>query len=384
MKTLYFDLIGGISGDMTVASLLDLGVSFNFLKRELKKISVGGYRLEKGHAQRGHVKAALFSVIVSSLKNYSYLQIVKLIKASRLSGEVKTNILRVYEALAKAERIAHGHRHGGLDLKQLGDIDSIIDIAAACIALEKIGAREIFYSVIPVNKAIAPATLELIKEKKVYFTGSLYENVTPTGMAILSVFGKQIDTSFKNIFLIERCGYGAGCADPVECSNVLRAVVLKRPAPAMETDEALVIESNIDDMNPQFFDYLFEKLFEAGAMDVFIENVIMKKTRPGFLLTILSNAENLGKISALVLSQTSSIGLRFYPVQRLKLSRRIEHVAYMGIKARVKLAYLPSGGLKVSPEYEDCKILAKKTNEPISKIYNDLKKKAELKWRSRV
>ncbi len=152
----------------------------------------------------------------------------------------------------------------------------------------------------------------------------------------------------------------------------------------METDEALVIESNIDDMNPQFFDYLFEKLFEAGAMDVFIENVIMKKTRPGFLLTILSNAENLGKISALVLSQTSSIGLRFYPVQRLKLSRRIEHVAYMGIKARVKLAYLPSGGLKVSPEYEDCKILAKKTNEPISKIYNDLKKKAELKWRSRV
>ncbi len=384
MKTLYFDLIGGISGDMTVAALLDLGVSFDFLKRELKKISVGRYVLQKKHAQRGHVRAAMFSVIISYPKNYSYLQIVKLIKASRLSNAVKTNILKIYEALSKAERRVHGHRHDDLDFKQLGDIDSIIDIAATCIALEKIGAGEIFYSVIPVNKTIAPATLELIKEKKVFFTGLIYENVTPTGAAILSALGKQMDTSFKNIFLMERCGYGAGCLDPIECSNVLRAAVLKRTAPAMETDEAVVIESNIDDMNPQFFDYLFEKLFDAGALDVFIENVIMKKTRPGFLLTVLSNAENLSKISALVLNQTSSLGLRFYPVNRLKLARKIEYIVHKGYRARVKLAFLASGGLKAAPEYEDCKLLAKKTKEPISNIYNDLKQKAELKWRSRV
>jgi uncharacterized protein (TIGR00299 family) protein len=384
MKTLYFDLIGGTSGDMTVAALLDLGVSLNHLKRELKKISVKGYALKKGQVQRGHVRAAMFSVTISQPKNYSYFQIVKLIKASRLSNAVKTNILKVYEALSKAERKVHGHRHVNLDFKQLGDIDSIIDIAATCIALEKIGADDILYSVIPVNKAIAPATLELIRGKKAYFTGLLYENVTPTGAAILFALGKQLDTSFKNIFLMERCGYGAGCLDPIECSNVLRAVVLKQTAPAMEADEAVLIESNIDDMNPQFFDYLFEKLFDAGALDVFIENVIMKKTRPGFLLTVLSNAENLGKISELVLSQTSSIGLRFHPVQRLKLARRIEYVVHNGCRARVKLAYLPSGGLKAAPEYEDCKLLAKKTNEPISKIYDHLKQKAELKWRSQA
>ncbi len=149
MKTLYFDLIGGISGDMTVAALLDLGVSFDFLKRELKKISVVGYCLKKRHAQRGHVRAAIFSVTISEPKNYSYLQIVKLIKTSRLSNAVKTNILRVYEALAIAERRVHGHKHDDLDFKQLGDIDSIIDIAGTCIALEKIGAVDIFYSVIP-------------------------------------------------------------------------------------------------------------------------------------------------------------------------------------------------------------------------------------------
>ncbi len=384
MKTLYFDLIGGISGDMTVASLLDLGVSFDLLKRELKKISVRGYTLKNSRAQRGHVSAAMFGVVIDHPKNYSYLSIVKMIRASRLSGAVKANILKVYEALATAERKVHGHTHGDLDFKQLGDIDSIIDIAATCIALEKIGVNNIFYSVMPVNKAIAPATLELIKEKKVYFTTLLYENITPTGAAILSALGKQMDTSFKNIFLMQRCGYGAGCADPVEVSNVLRAVILKPAACAMETDEAVVIETNIDDMNPQFFEDLFEKLFEAGALDVFIENVIMKKTRPGFLLTILSNTENLGKISELVFNQTTSIGLRFHTALRLKLERRIEYIVHRGRRVRVKLAKLPSGGLKVAPEYEDCKLLAKKADVAISKIYNELKQKAELKWRSQV
>ena len=135
-------------------------------------------------------------------------------------------------------------------------------------------------------------------------------------------------------------------------------------------------------MNPQFFEYLFEKLFTAGALDVFLKNIYMKKTRPGFLLSVLSNEENLGKIAHLVLRQTTTSGVRFYPVRRLKLPRRTEMIRVRGQKAIVKVFSLPDGTLKIMPEYEDCKKIDGKTNSPILKIYDETRKNAEMKWHS--
>ncbi len=383
-ETLYFDLVGGISGDMTVAALLELGLGFNELKLDLKRIRLGGYSLEKRYLKRGHVRAAKFDVVVKKEKNFSYQQIVRLIKESTLSGNIKTNILKVYEALAGAEVKVHGHRDKNIKFRQLGEIDSIVDIAAACICLDRLAPDEILYSLIPVNKTIAPATHELFTGKRIYFTDQIYENVTPTGMAILSALGRQSDPFLKSVFLQVRCGYGAGSFDSVAGGNVLRVMQLKGLSSGFESDEVQVIEANIDDMNPQFFEYLFERLFEAGALDVFVSSVYMKKSRPGFLLTALSKVQNLAKIADIILRESTSLGVRFSSVGRLKLIRGIKSIDLRGRKVRIKLAQSPGGDFRTLPEYEDCKILAQKTKIPISEIYDEVKKKAGLTWRSRV
>jgi uncharacterized protein (TIGR00299 family) protein len=380
MKSLYFDLVGGLSGDMIVASLLDLGADLSRLKRELRKINVIGYSLKKSSVRRGHAKAVKFDVDLALKKNYSYAQIKKLIKASALSSGVRDNILKIYETLAHAEACVHGHQHEDIRFEQLGDIDSIIDIASACILLNSLGISKVSYGALPLNNQLAPATWELLKEKEVYFTGRVFENVTPTGMAILAALGVQQGSGFSGPFVAGRSGYGAGRVNPPDFSNVLRAVIIKDDS--LDTDGVLVIETNIDDMNPQFFEYVFDKLFDAGALDVFLRDVVMKKTRPGFLLTVLSKEEDLGKITALILAETTSLGVRYYPARRLKLKRALSTLFCLGMKVRVKRIEGLDGSRDFMPEYEDCKILAKKTNKPIAKIYNQVKQKAESLWRS--
>lgn len=385
MKTrrLYFDLIGGISGDMIVGSLLDLGADFKKLEAELKKIRVSGFRVKRKNVQRQHVKAKKFDVIITSDKNYSYNEIITIFKKSSLKRSVKNNIFKIYEALRAVETKIHGHKHSNIRFHQLGEIDSIVDIASVCICLDLLGIEEIVYSMIPLNKKVCPATFELITDKKVFFTEETYENVTPTGMAVLTALGCQSGNSLK-VVLPGRCGYGAGSADPLNVSNVLRSVELKDNIDSFfEKDEIIVIEADIDDMVPQVFDYIYDKLFKAGALDVFVHCIQMKKNRPGFLLTVLSKRENLGIMTRLVFTETTTSGVRFYPVSRLKLPRSMSHVVYGGHKARVKIIDVPGGGVRVIPEYDDCKAIAQKTNKPILKIFNEIKNKAGLKWRSR-
>jgi uncharacterized protein (TIGR00299 family) protein len=383
-SVLYFDLIGGISGDMSVAALLDLGVNFSDLKRELHKLGLKGYSLKANRVERGHAKAIKFDVVIQRPKNYSYSEIRGLVASSRLAPSIKKNIFKIFEVLCEAEIKVHGHSHKNIRFGQLGNTDSIVDIAAVCICLEKLKNPEILYSLIPLNHTVAPATFELIKNKKVYFTENIYENVTPTGMAILCALGKQIETDIKNALAFGACGYGAGFLNPQGSCNALRIAQVKKPIDGLKTDEITVLEANIDDMNPQFFEYLFEKLFDAGALDVFVENVYMKKTRPGFLLSILSNEENLGKIAHLVLHHTTTSGVRFYPVRRLKLARRLEIIRVKNGKARVKVFSLAGDVLKIVPEYEDCKTIARKTKIPILEIYDEAKKNAKMKWRSQA
>ncbi len=383
MKTLYFDLIGGTSGDMTVAALLDLGVSMRALEKELRKIHIGGYRLKKSFVERGHVRAAKFDVHITKNANFSFSSIVRAVKESALSAKTKENILKVYEALRCAETRVHGHRHHDIRFQQLGDIDSIADIAGACICLEKLGIERILYSILPLNTALAPATFELIKDKDVYFTGRLFENVTPTGIAILSGLGQQCDAQGHALRRVGRVGYGAGASDPAEVANVLRVVELDEPLEEglMETDEVCVIEANIDDMNPQVFEYVFERLFDGGALDVFLTGVHMKKTRPGFLLTVLSSSRNLGKITGIILSETTTIGVRYRMERRLKLMRRIERLPYGGASVRVKVIG-QSRDRRCSPEYDDCRRIAARTKRPLIQVYEDIKRKAELRWPS--
>lgn len=373
MKSLYFDLIGGISGDMTVAALLDLGVSLKFLQAELRKINLKNYLVRKSHVQRGHIRATKFNCCVRLERNYSYKQIIDLIDNSRLSKKVKTNFRKVYDTLKNAEVAVHGHRHDNIHFHQLGEIDSIVDIASVCICLEALKIDQLFFGTIPLANMVSPAAFNLLEGKNVYFTGEPFENITPTGVALLTALGRQMDTHIAKDCRVVSCGYGAGSYDAPHITNVLRVVRLEEEK--LCGDEIYVIETNIDDMNPQFFEVLFEKLFEAGALDVFMTSIYMKKTRPGFLLTVLSNPEKLGMMSSLILSHTSTLGVRYYPVRRLKLARKTTYLRYRGSRIRLKHIQLPNGVFRVTPEYEDCKALAKKLNISISKIYDEIKEK---------
>ena len=366
---------------MTVAALLDYGFSFETIKKELSKIKIRGYFLKKRSVRRGHAQALQWEVCVTGNKNYSYNEIVRLVQSSRLSIPVKGNILKIYKVLRDAEIKVHGHRHQNIKFHQLGEIDTILDIASICISLEKLGVERVVYGTIPVSTQVAPATMELLLGKNIYFNSLTYENVTPTGMAFLCALGKQVQADLKHVFQIGRCGYGAGSYDALGVSNVLRVTELKTKE-LFQTDEIYLLEANIDDMNPQFFEYVFDKLFQAGALDVFVQNVYMKKTRPGFLLTVLSNEENLGKISHLVLKETTTSGVRFYLAQRWKLDRKIAQIHLRGCQVRVKLIRDVCGEWRPVPEFKDCRALAEKTQIPISKIYNEVQKKAESKWRS--
>lgn len=373
---LYFDLVCGISGDMTVAALLGLGLDLKFLKAELLKLGIKGYRLKTGYVQRGHIKALKFDCCVSQEKNYTYHQIIRLIHESKLDGKIKEDFKKVYSVLKDAEVAVHGHKHENIHFHQLGEIDSIVDIASVCICLDRLKVKNILFGPIPVGNKISPAAFKLFENKDVYFNGAMFENVTPTGMAILKALGRQVDGAVKDSYTIGRCGYGGGLADMTGVTNVLRIAELK--VKELDYDELCVIESNIDDMNPQFFEYVFDKLFEIGALDVFVSSLYMKKTRPGFLLTVLSKPEKLGMISRLVLEQTSTTGVRYYPVRRLKLNRQVRHLKYKSKKIRVKYIQLPDGVYRVAPEYDDCKALAKSMKVPIAKIYEEIKEKAKF------
>lgn len=375
MTDLYFDLIGGISGDMTVAGLLSLGVDLKFLKKELLKIKIKNYFLKTSHIQRGHIKALKFDCCARSKKNYTYNQIIGLVNDSKLDRKIKEDIKKVYCVLKDAEVAVHGHKHENIHFHQIGEIDSIIDIASVCICLNKLEVKNIFFGAIPVGNKMSPAAFKLFENKEVYFNAAMFENVTPTGMAILAALGRQVDAAMKDSFKIGRCGYGGGQVDMPGLTNVLRVAELS--AKELDYDELCVIESNIDDMNPQFFEYIFDKLFEAGALDVFVSSLYMKKTRPGFLLTVLSKPEKLGMISRLVLAQTSTTGVRYYFVRRLKLERQLRCLRYKGFKVRVKYIQLPDGAHRLAPEYDDCKALAKKIKLPIARIYDEIKEKAQ-------
>lgn len=382
MKTLYFDLIGGISGDMTVAALLDLGVPFAMLKNELAKLNVQGFALKRTRVARGHAKAVKFDVAVQQESRFSYQKIKRLIGKSGLGARVKEKTMSVYAALARAEDRVHGHAYVDQHFEEVGDIDSVVDIAATCICLDWLGAERLFYSVIPVNKKIAPATFELLSGKRIYFTQEIFENVTPTGMSVLAALGEQVDFSATLNYEIGRAGYGAGSFDSPQAPNVLRVAELKTAISGPESDEMLVIEANIDDMNPQFYDYLFDRLFELGAADVFMESVLMKKTRPGVLMTVLAQPDAARRLCRLILNETTTTGVRYFLTRRLKLKRDTVSIDFGKRKARVKRIVLPGGAVRLAPEYDDCKSLAQAKNLGISEAYDLIKMKAKEVWPS--
>jgi len=386
MKILYFDCISGISGDMILGALLDAGLGISVLKKNLEKLNlkkyVFSYRIKKLKVKRNHINAVKFDVGFKTRnpKPLSLNQITTLIRKSNLDNDVKELSLKIYERLANAERNVHHTKKENIRFEQLGDIDSIVDIVGISTAIRHLRIDRFYTSAIPLGSNIGPATLELIKALPVYFAKIPFENVTPTGAAVLSALDARLATSGRQDFKISKVGYGAGSNNPKGISNVLR-VIQGQTQPAFLQDRVTVLETNIDDMNPQHFEYLQDLLFKAGALDVYFQAVHMKKSRVGILLTLLIEPDQLEKMAEIIFKETTSLGIRYYNVSRKKINRKTESVKTRFGRVRVKLGSLNGSVSTVSPEYEDCKLLARKTNRPLRKIYEEAKLEGLKLWR---
>lgn len=386
MKLLYFDCFAGISGDMAVGALLDLGVPFAVLEEQLRLLGLpsSSYSLHLDRTSRKGMEAAKFNVHVEEHQPHRhYTEIAGIIEGSGLAEAVKERAQRVFFRLAEAEAKVHGVEIGHVHFHEVGGVDAIVDIVGTAICLEYLGITVIHVSAIPftsgyINTAHgrlpvpAPATAELLRGLPVHGELGRGERVTPTGAAIVSALG----ASFGRIpaMTVAKIGCGAGDRDFDDVPNILRVLLGEKTVSPLLRDELVVAETNIDDMNPEILGFLMERLLGSGALDVTFSQVQMKKNRPGVKISILCPPERLESLARLLVVESTSIGVRYYPVSRMKLERSSEERdTSLG---RVKVKVIRDGGsvLRITPEFEECRRMALEKGLPILDIYRTIER----------
>ena len=381
MKIAYGDLIGGVSGDMFVAALLDLGLSLNKLKSELRKVPTLKFELRATATTVHSIRAMQFRVICENKeKPRSWKQIRDLIERSKLDFEIKKIGSDIFTRLAAAEAKIHGVAIDKVHFHEVGATDSIVDIISSAIGIHELGINSFHFSQIPLGRGITrsmhgllpvpgPATLELLKGLPVFGVDLQSETVTPTGAAIVRTLGKTFGA--QPAMTIERTGYGTGQKEFPNRPNLFR-LTLGDDSSAGEQEQMLVIETNIDDMNPQLYDHVMDRLFEAGARDVFLSSIQMKKNRPGTLLTVISEPAGSQSLAKIIFQETSTIGIRSYPVSRMILRRESKKVKTRFGEVTVKIVEQPDGSKRAAPEYDDLKRIAAANKLPIKQLHDEV------------
>ena len=388
MKIAYFDCFAGISGDMCLGALVDAGVSLSSLKKELKKLPIQDYRLVSKEVTRSGISAMKVDVIIKNARGNRHRatrwkDIEKIIKTSSLSDSIKQKGLHIFRKLFEAEAKVHGDPFDKVHLHELGGIDCIVDIFGTLIGLDMLGVGHIYASSINLGCGMiktahgmlpvpAPATAELLIGYPVYSSDIPFELTTPTGAAIIS--GMKADPYTRSEIIIEKIGCGAGNKDISHMPNILRILIGERAKDSGNEETVTVIETNIDDMNPQMYENVMDKLFKAGALDVFLENIIMKKGRPAVKLTVLAATPDVESLTDIIFEETTTIGLRFYEAQRKTLERTIKRVKTKYGNVRIKISRLNGKVTNMTPEYDDIKTAAKKTGIPVKKIAGEIVK----------
>jgi uncharacterized protein (TIGR00299 family) protein len=375
MKICYLDAFSGIAGDMTVGALLDAGADQAALLDGLTSLATGAAFLVEKTQRRG-ITASKFHVDVVDTKKHRHLpHILDMIGASKLPDSVKQNAARVFQRLGEAEAKVHGVAIEKVHFHEVGAVDSICDIAGACLGFHLLCIDEIYASAINVGSGTAktehgilpvptPATAELLKGQPIYARGPAMELTTPTGAAIVATLAREFGALPAMSLLAT--GYGAGDRDFPENANVLRVLIGERSGTTEATTVA-VLEANIDDSSPQVLGYAMEKLLESGALDVTLQPVYMKKNRPGMLLQAIARPEDRESIASIIFAETSTLGLRTYDAQRRVKARTIIEVDIAAGRVRIKAA--DDGSF--APEYEDCKRLAHQSGIPLKQILQD-------------
>jgi pyridinium-3,5-bisthiocarboxylic acid mononucleotide nickel chelatase len=381
MRIAYGELIGGISGDMFVGAMLDLGLPFGKLKSELKKISGLRYALSASKKTVHGIRATRFHVVCPDKEPARPWQHIRsLIAGSRLPAVVKETGIDIFSRLAEAEGKIHGIAPEKVHFHEVGATDSIVDIIAAAISAHELAIDAFYFSRIPLGRGMiralhgplpipAPATLELLKGIPVQGIDLDSETVTPTGAAIVKTLEKGFGA--QPSMIIEKIGYGAGEKDFSTRPNLFRLIVGTDAVP-WKQEEMLVIETNIDDMNPELYDYVFDRLLGVGARDVFLSPIQMKKNRPGTLLRVIADPKDRDALAQTISSETSTIGIRYYPVSRVILKRKSEKLKTPYGTIRVKVVEEPNGTKRLAPEYDDLKRIASAKKIPLKLLYDEV------------
>jgi pyridinium-3,5-bisthiocarboxylic acid mononucleotide nickel chelatase len=444
MKTLYLDIFSGISGDMFIGALLDLGVDAHELEHELEKLKLDGYHLQMSRAHKAAIEGVKFDVHLAHEHNHehthaggvththshshehhhhehehshedehhhhheddqdahhhehghhhhedhehlhgrNFSEIKTLISSSRLSDWVKEKSIAVFHRIAFAEGKIHGLPPEQVHFHEVGAVDSIVDIVGACIGLELLGKPRVLASPVVegtgwINCAHgrfpipAPATLAILGGRNIAVTqcDEPHELVTPTGAALLAEFVEEF-APMRDL-VAEKIGFGLGTRDNKTRPNVLRAILGKTAGAKSrhdwETDTISVLETNLDDINPEILGHFVESALSAGALDIFHTAIQMKKNRPGVLLTVLCAEGDADKFTEMLLRETSSFGVRRHTAERRKLAREFTSVKTIYGEVTVKLGKLDGEVIQESPEFESCKKLARTAKVPLKTIY---------------
>jgi hypothetical protein len=379
----YIECFSGISGDMTLGALLDLGVSVDTVRHELLKLNLSGYQLEARQVSKNSVRATQATVRVQGHEHErKWRDIQAIIEGSTLSDDIKDKGRRLFQRLFETEALVHGAQSfEDIHLHELGAVDSLVDIFGVLICLKTLGIEKLYFSPINTGSGVvatahgllpvpAPATAELLKGAPIYSDNTPFELTTPTG----ALFASELAESFGPIpsMIIEAIGYGAGQRTFNDKPNVVRVLMGKRQASTVDDGNVVVIETNLDDMDPRFYELVMERLFQGGALDVFLTPIIMKKSRPAVTLSVICDKNNLEKLCSMLLEETTTIGVRWREVSRKTLDREIRLVQTPYGDIRVKVAKEGERIIKETPEYEDLKTAAQAHRLPIAKLLSHI------------
>jgi uncharacterized protein (TIGR00299 family) protein len=388
MKILYYDCFSGISGDMHLGAMIDLGVDPQHLLAQLELLELDGYRINITRDRRKGISGTRVDVIIEDAKSSSHHHrnledIRKIIDGSRLDGRVKDRSLRMFTKLAEAEAKVHGKTIDQVHFHEVGAVDSIVDIVGAAICIEFLQPDRIMSSEVELGGGFvkcehgtfpvpAPATSEILEGVPVRTGAVRFELTTPTGALILAC---NVDEFAPMDGLeIRKTAYGIGQKD-LDIPNVLRVYLAEKAeqaAKASGTEKAWLLECNIDDMNPEMYGFVMDTLFDMGADDVFITPIIMKKARPASTLSVLCSGNRKETLIEALLTQTTSLGVRAHEVDKTMLQREFSKLQTSYGEVTVKTAIYKGQKLKAKPEYEDCVRLAREHGIPVQQIYQEI------------
>jgi pyridinium-3,5-bisthiocarboxylic acid mononucleotide nickel chelatase len=383
MKIICYDCFSGISGDMNLGAMIDLGVERSYLIDELNKLNLPGWELVVQKDQRHGITGTKVTVKQTRHEHaHRHISdIEKIINDSSLDTRTKDLSLKIFLNIAKAEAKVHGISIEHVHFHEVGAVDSIIDVVGAAICFNSLNVDAVHVSTVELGGGFvlcdhgklpvpSPATAELIKGIPVKKDGVDFEATTPTGAAILATLATDFNPDLT--IRIEKTAYGIGQKENKDVPNLLRVFIGETIENTGSGHDAILLECNIDDMNPEFFEYISDRLFKAGASDVFISNIIMKKGRPGILLSVICEVESADTLKSIIFTESTSLGIRTLTFRKDTLVRKFETLPTAYGNISVKRSYYNGKEVSCKPEYEDCKRIAGEKTIPVKEVYNNI------------